>query len=91
MSFAGHVFDMIRRSKEYRDVRNLRRSRAKDSRMRYTSHIPDITADEFERIRQQTKERELQEQHYILRTTWIILSICAVVVVLLLMLFSLFA
>lgn len=28
MSFSGHVFDMIRRSKEYRDMHNLRRERS---------------------------------------------------------------
>lgn len=51
MSFAGHVFDMIRRNKEDREKLDQLRGRGKDARSRYSSHIPDISAEEYDRDR----------------------------------------
>lgn len=94
MSFAGHVFDMIRKDKEYREMRNLRKERIKGNRKTYLgkgkpTQKPNITIEQFEQIRQQTKEREQQEQHYIFKTTILITGIVTVVL-LLLGFFSLF-
>lgn len=75
MSFAGHVFDMIRRNKEDREMLKQLRGRGKDARRKYTSSIPDITADEFDKINQQLKKREQQERSYIFRTKLLIISI----------------
>ena len=70
MSFSGFVFDMIRRDKENRDMRNLRRQRKSDRLKIYEGHsgMPQNT----------TAEKERQEQRYRLRITLIILGICIV-------------
>lgn len=67
MSFAGHVFDMIRRNKEDREKLSQLRGKGKDMRTKYSSHIPDISVEEYEKINQQLKERERDEQTYISR------------------------
>ena len=53
MSFAGHVFDMIRRNKEDREKLSQLRGKGKDMRTKYSSHIPDISVEEYEKINQQ--------------------------------------
>lgn len=82
MSFSGFVFDMIRRDKENRDLRNLRRQRLGDRLNKmYDGHsgMPqNITAEDMEKIKKQTAEKEHQEQRYRLRITLIILGICIV-------------
>lgn len=83
MSFAGHVFDMIRRNKEDREKLDQLRGRGKDSRSRYSSHIPDISAEEYDRINQQLKEREKQELLYQAKVKYILLGCVIVVIVLL--------
>ena len=89
MSFAGHVFDMIRRNKDNREMLNRLRGRDKDSsRTAYTSHIPNISAEEFDRINHQIKEREQNEQRYLLRTRLIFLVVSAIVIILLACLLS---
>lgn len=65
MSFAGHVFDMIRRNKEDREKLSQLRGKGKDMRTKYSSHIPNISVEEYEKINQQLKEREKNEQTYI--------------------------
>lgn len=67
MSFAGHVFDMIRRNKENREMLNQLRGRTKDAHKNYKSCVPIITVEEFERINMQLKEREQEERRYAFR------------------------
>ncbi|WFE84385.1 hypothetical protein [Parabacteroides chongii] len=73
MSFAGHVFDMIRRNKEDREMLRQLRDRGKDTRAKYVSQLPDISAEEFDRINRQVKEREQDEQKYFLQIKYVIL------------------
>ena len=73
MSFAGHVFDMIRRNKEDREMLRQLRDRGKDTRAKYASQLPDISAEEFDRINRQVKEREQDEQKYFSQITYVIL------------------
>ena len=73
MSFAGHVFDMIRRNKEDREMLRQLRDRGKDTRAKYASQLPDISAEEFDRINRQVKEREQDEQEYFLQIKYVIL------------------
>ncbi|MCC8144745.1 MAG: hypothetical protein LIO97_13435 [Tannerellaceae bacterium] len=84
MSFAGHVFDMIRRDKENRELRNRRREKRKD--MQETSlhsesvnEQPAITLEELEKINRQLKERELNEQRY--RSCILLGILCATLLV----------
>ncbi len=73
MSFAGHVFDMINRSKQNRELLNLRRERAKgkkNSLGKGTMQVdPEITLEEYEKINRQLKQREEEQQKYVARTT----------------------
>ncbi|MCD8032250.1 MAG: hypothetical protein LUF85_15870 [Bacteroides sp.] len=72
MSFAGHVFDMINRSRQNRELLNLRWERAKGKKkaMGFGSQIgPDVTLEEYERINGELKEREREQERYIFRTT----------------------
>lgn len=73
MSFAGHVFDMIRRNKEDREMLRQLRDRGKDTRAKYASQLPDISAEELDRINRQVKEREQDEQKYFLQIKYVIL------------------
>ncbi len=73
MSFAGHVFDMIRRNKEDREMLRQLRDRGKDTRAKYSSQLPDISVEEFDRINRQVKEREQDEQKYFLQIKYVIL------------------
>lgn len=64
MSFAGFVFDMIRRDKENRDLRNLRKERL-DSRLdkMYKGHnnIPrNTTAEDMKRYNSKRQEKKRQ-------------------------------
>lgn len=75
MSFAGHVFDMIRRNKEYRDQSDLRRERMHSVRDAHKGRgIPNVTAEEFDRIDLLLKKREMQQSRYIFRMTWLYLG-----------------
>lgn len=87
MSFAGHVFDMIRRNKEDREKLDQLRGRGKDSRSRYSSHIPDISVEEYDRINQQLKEREKEEMLYQAKVKYILLG-CVIVVIIVLWIIS---
>ncbi len=85
MSFAGHVYDMIRRNKEDREALKRLRNRSRDMRERYMdgkSLLPDISAEEFEEIDRQVKEREQGEKNYFFRAKLVML--CFAVGVLLL-------
>lgn len=71
MSFAGHVYDMIRRNKENREMLELRRDRHKERLKKMTADtssadLPDLTPAEWERIHRGWKKRREQEQTYAL-------------------------
>ena len=91
MSFAGHVFDMIRRNKEDREKLSQLRGKGKDMRTKYSSHIPDISVEEYEKIKQQLKERERNEQIYISRIKLFALAAIIAIVMLSWILFKLFS
>lgn len=91
MSFAGHVFDMIRRNKEDREKLSQLRGKGKDMRTKYSSHIPDISVEEYEKINQQLKERERNEQIYISRIKLFALAAIIAIVMLSWILFKLFS
>ena len=91
MSFAGHVFDMIRRNKEDREKLSQLRGKGKDMRTKYSSHIPDISVEEYEKINQQLKERERNEQIYISRIQLFALAAIIAIVMLSWILFKLFS
>lgn len=91
MSFAGFVFDMIRRDKENRAMRNLRRERLNNrlDKMYKGRHskLPNTTPEDMEKIAKMTKEKEQSEDNYIAKMTLIILSICIITVSLLVLIF----
>ena len=91
MSFAGHVFDMIRRNKEDREKLSQLRGKGKDMRTKYSSHIPDISVEEYEKINQHLKERERNEQIYISRIKLFALAAIIAIVMLSWILFKLFS
>ena len=91
MSFAGHVFDMIRRNKEDREKLSQLRGKGKDMRTKYSSHIPDISVEEYEKINQQIKESETNEQIYISRIKLFALAAIIAIVMLSWILFKLFS
>lgn len=88
MSSIGHVSDMIRRSKENRELLNLRRERAKDIQTKYTSHLPDTTVEEFNKMNKKLKERETKEQYYIFKMKFIFFCIFVGIVLLLWVIFK---
>ena len=91
MSFAGHVFDMIRRNKEDREKLSQLRGRGKDMRAKYSPHIPDISVEEYEKINQQLKERERDEQTYISRIKLFVLAAIIAIIMLSWVIFKLFS
>ena len=71
MSYAGHVYDMIRRHKQNRELLKNRSKQMKDNKRkaqtkRISSPNTNISAKELERINQNIKERELDEQCHLL-------------------------
>ena len=91
LNIAGHVFDMIRRNKEDREKLSQLRGKGKDMRTKYSSHIPDISVEEYEKINQQLKERERNEQIYISRIKLFALAAIIAIVMLSWILFKLFS
>lgn len=91
MSFAGFVFDMIRRDKENRDLRNLRKERrnSRSGKMYEGNNgMPrNTTAEEMKKIQQQTAGKEKAELHYSTKMTLIILGICILTASLLVLMF----
>ena len=83
MSFAGFVFDMIRRDKENRAMRNLRKERLNDrlDKMYKGRHskLPNTTPEDMEKIAEMTKEKEQSEHNYIVRMTLISIGICIII------------
>ncbi|MCD8183043.1 MAG: hypothetical protein LUE99_08050 [Bacteroides sp.] len=91
MSFAGFVFDMIRRDKENRDMRNLRRERHNqrlDKLYEGSNGMPrNTTAEDMDEIIQLTKKKEQSEQNYIVKMMFIFLGICILAASILVLIF----
>lgn len=95
MSFAGHVYDMIRRNKENRELLELRRERYKDTRKKMSensshSDLPPVTSEEFGRVSRESKEKRENEQKYALQMKILFLSIGFLTLVLIGVLIKLF-
>lgn len=80
MSFAGHVYDMIRRNKENRELLEVRRERYKATRKKMSessspSSLPPVTPEEFGRIDRELKEKRNHEQKYALQMKILFLGI----------------
>lgn len=82
MSFAGFVFDMIRRDKENRSMRNLRRERLNNRLDKLhdgrTGMPQNTTAEDMQKIARQTAKREKSELRYSTRMTLAVIGICII-------------
>lgn len=78
MSFAGHVFDMIRRNKENREMLDRLRGQSREAKTSYATRLPDTTAEEMEAINRQIKQREERERRYVFRLKIGIVSLAVV-------------
>ena len=79
MSFAGFVFDMIRRDKENRNLRLLRRERLNerlDKMYKWHGMPRNTTAEDMEKIPRLPRQKEYSEQRYTVRMMLIIMGIC---------------
>lgn len=79
MSFAGFVFDMIRRDKENRNLRLLRRERLNErlDKMHKGRRMPhNTTAEDMEKITKFTRQKEHSEQKHTVRMMLIIIGGC---------------
>lgn len=90
MSYAGHVFDMIRRNKENREHLKLRRERTKEKQDKYAKNIAppaysDIAIETAEEQLRGTYERKISERQYFLR--FVIWCMSALLIVLLIFFF----
>ncbi len=89
MSFAGHVFDMIRRDKENRQLKELRRERRKESRDKLSAGRltvnNNMSYEEYMEIDRQLKEEELLTRGYRYRCALIISGILIFLVILILL------
>lgn len=88
MSFAGHVYDMIRRNKENRELLNRRRDRANDRQkqrmeIKHTVIAPDISVESLEQNRLDSLKRERQDQRYYFRMALLILAVSILILALL--------
>lgn len=83
MSFAGHVFDMIRRNKENREMLDRLRGPSREAKTSYTTRLPDTTAEEMDVINRQIKQREERERSYVFRLQIGIVSLAVGLVALL--------
>ena len=86
MSFAGHVFDMIQRDKENREMLKYRRNKMKESRHKANAKktsYPNatISPEMLEKTIKDKKKRELKEERHTLFAK--ILSLCIVIISLL--------
>lgn len=93
MSFAGHVFDMIRRNKEDRDRLNQRRERTNENRKKnlekMTSYdLSNITTEDLELIQRQTEERNREHQSKTLQMSYLILLLVFVLALVSLVIFK---
>ena len=77
MSFAGHVQDMVKRTQQNRELLNSRKKKKKKP-VTYRKGTSS-TAEELERIKQNMKQREADEERYRLTLIIILGSIMAIV------------
>lgn len=86
MSFAGFVFDMIRRNKENRELLNLRREWMKDIQGKMHKNLsyptPNVTLEELEKIETATQEKEKAEKDYHFRYFLILLGVAGIILLL---------
>lgn len=87
MSFAGHVFDMIRRSKEDRQYLKNFRNRTKEGKDPYKSRVPDISVEEFEEIKRQTKEKKERDERYFRKMMFIVITASLLILLFLVIIF----
>ena len=82
MSFAGFVFDMIRRDKENRNLRLLRRERLNErlDKMHKGCGMPhNTTAEDMEKITRLTRQKECSEQKHTVRMMLIVMGVCIII------------
>lgn len=91
MSFAGHVFDMIRRNKEDREALRRLRSGNKNSKETFLSHLPDTTVEEMEEIEQNTKKREQQDERFFFKGKMLFFAFIGIIAVVVILIFKYFA
>ncbi|MDR2918215.1 MAG: hypothetical protein LBV72_02475 [Tannerella sp.] len=67
MSFAGHIYDMIRRDKENRELRQNLRERLKADHNspigKYQDCYKDITPEKLDRIANELKNKSRQDEY----------------------------
>ena len=73
MSFAGFVFDMIRRDKENRNLRLLRRERLNER---------------LDKITRLTRQKECSEQKHTVRMMLIVMGVCIIIASVLVFIFT---
>lgn len=85
MSYGGHALDMIKRLQEGRESLNRRRQQTKNRRLKNLStgsKPQNVTAEEFEQMRNALRERESEQKHYFNRMTLILtFAVLAVTIV----------
>jgi len=83
MSFAGFVFDMIRRDKENRNLRLLRRERLNErlDKMHKGCGMPH-------KITRLTRQKECSEQKHTVRMMLIVMGVCIIIASVLVFLFT---
>lgn len=89
MSYAGHVYDMIRRNKENREALKNRRKQMEDNKRKMhtrktSSPNTNISPKELERINQNMKKRESDEQRHLLFVQILIVGILIIVLLVIL-------
>ena len=91
MSFAGFVFDMIRRDKENRNLRLLRRERLNErlDKMHKGCGTPhNTTAEDMEKITRLTRQKECSEQKHTVRMMLIVMGVCIIIASVLVFIFT---
>ena len=91
MSFAGFVFDMIRRDKENRNLRLLRRERLNerlDKKHKGCGMPHNTTAEDKEKITRLTRQKECSEQKHTVRMMLIVMGVCIIIASVLVFIFT---
>lgn len=92
MSFAGHVFDMIRRNKENHELRkNITTGRSDMSKSILGSYqkINRISVSELDEINKKIKEKKIQDDSRMTRDILKVVSVCLIIVLLIFLLINL--
>lgn len=79
MSFAGHIYDMLRRDKENRELRQNLRDRLKTDRDssigKYQDCYKDITPEKIDHIKNELKKKSKQDEYKMMQYLVIFLLI----------------